>query len=123
MLELFSRLPLHVDLLLVMLLMLAVMPGLLPDLAFGRRGVPLEPASRSFRRSYLASLTFGSVLMLSACGTAPSTASPALQVPAELMEPPQKPVLLPSTPRSPTPGTTTPKTPPGAASTGRGISA
>lgn len=123
MLELFLRLPPLVDLVLMLLLVVAVLMGLLPGLACRRRGVPLEPASRSFQRSYLATLASGCLLMLSACGTAPLPAAQCPPVPAELMEPPQAPVPLQQTSPLKTPGTTTPKTPPGAASTGRGIEA
>ncbi len=68
-------------------------------------------------------LTCALALALSGCGTAPSPAPAPLQVPATLLTPPQKPVLLmpvlPSTPPLPT----TPKTPRPAPSTGYGTSA
>lgn len=118
--ELFLLLPLHVDLVLLMLLLLAC---LLPSMACRRRDLPMEPASRSFRRSYLATLLSGCLLMLSGCGTAPLPAALCPPVPAELMEPPQEPVPLQRPSNSVTPGTTTPRTPPDAASTGRGTSA
>lgn len=123
MLDLFLRLPLLVDLVLLLLLMLAVLMGLWPALACRRQGVPMEPASRSFQTGYLATLGSGFLLMLSGCGTAPAPAALCLPVPAELMEPPQAPVLLQRATPLKTPGTTTPKTPRDAASTARGISA
>ncbi len=68
-------------------------------------------------------LTFVSLWVLSACGTAPSQAGSCPPVPAELLTPPSEPVPL--TPASPstTPGTTTPPTPPAAPPTGRALRA
>lgn len=116
MLEAFLLLPLTARLLLLLLLILVV---LLPALAcrppvrtgHERGQVPGHaPGSRQFTGTYLVALGCGCLLLLSACGTAPSPAAPCPPVPAELLTPPQPPVMLqPPTPLK-TPGPTTSKT-------------
>lgn len=73
----------------------------------------------------LAALTlgFGSLWLLSGCGTAPSPVWTCPPVPAALMEAPQTPVPLIPGSTSATPGSTTPSTPPAAPPTGRASAA
>ena len=119
MLDLFLRLPPHVDLCLLTLCALALS---LPVLALRRPRQEVEPATRSFRNGYLTTLACGFLLMLSGCGTAPLPAATYPPVPAELMEPPQAPVLLQRPSPSRTPGPTTSRTLLDAGLTERGIS-
>lgn len=56
-------------------------------------------------------LILASALALSGCGTAPSQAPTRLPVPAELLIPPKKPVLLTPALGLKPPGPTTPSTP------------
>lgn len=65
----------------------------------------------AMHRATLSIAVIASALLLSGCGTAPSRARTFPPVPADLLTPPSKPVLL--TPASPStrPGTTTTSTP------------
>lgn len=76
------------------------------------RPVPTSQLQRSFRQAYLRTvvLALPLLLMLSGCGTAPSRAAPSPRVPAELLTPPQEPVLLTPVSPSRTPGPTTSRT-------------
>lgn len=97
-----------------------VLMALLPLLAMPKAGQALQPAARTFRRGYLVGLlSCSSLLVLSGCGTAPLQVPQCPPVPAELLTPPQAPVMLQPTSPSPTPGPTRPKTPRDAASTER----
>lgn len=74
---------------------------------------------RHYRVAY--SLTLGvSLLLLSACGTAPLPAASCPPVPAELMTLPQEPVLLQPASPSTTRSTTTSSMPPDAVKTESG---
>lgn len=77
------------------------------------------------RLALLSMAALCSLLLLSACGTAPSRAPTHQQVPAALLVPPKAPTLLvPKTPVSPstTPGPTTRPTQKAAQPTGSGTS-
>lgn len=99
---------------LALLLMVVVLPVLLAGLSR-----PHLPARHSFRAGYLTTLALGCALLLtlSGCGTAPPRACTCPPVPAELLTPPQEPVLLQAPTPSPTPGATTSRTRLDAAST------
>lgn len=66
----------------------------------------------------LSAALIASALLLSGCGTAPLRAPTYPQVPADLLTPPAKPVLLMPASRSTTPGPTTTSTPGHAPQTG-----
>lgn len=111
---------------------LVLLPLLLAGLALVYLAAfPLMPQRSKSRTSlyYLCLLILISIslLALSGCGTQPSPGKqPPLQVPAELMKPPAKPILLaPSLPASTStlPSPTKPPTPPPAEKTERAISA
>ena len=91
----------------------------LPDLKAEFNDVPHMRGTVSMARlaNDLSTIDDMSALLLSGCGTAPSRADPSPRVPAELLTPPQEPVML--TPASPStrPGPTTSRTRPDAAST------
>lgn len=72
-------------------------------------------ASRSVAMSML--IVFASALLLYGCGTARSPALMSRPIPADLLTPPSKPVLLIPASASPTPGPTTTSTPRAAPST------
>lgn len=109
------------------LMLLALVAGLPLVTGLTPRHPPMPVQSRTFRampsyrRSYLVVLACSLLLMLSACGTAPSRVITCPPVPAQLLEPPQEPVLLPVAPPSKTPGATTSRTLSAAAKTGLGI--
>lgn len=95
----------------VLMLSMALLPLLL--------SLGPQPAGRAYRRGYLSSLLLcGSALLLSGCGTAPLQVPQCPPVPAELLTPPQNPVLLRPTSPSTTPGPTTTRTRRDAGSTG-----
>lgn len=104
---------------LLLCLLMVCLPLVVPMPPRGQPAPPLTSAQRAFRRAYLRTVGVGlpSLLVLSGCGTAPSRAETPLQVPAELLTPPQEPVML--TPASPSkkPGPTTSRTRLDAAST------
>lgn len=114
--ELLSFAPLSVvlGLLLVCLALVAT-----PLLLSSRQPASPVVGTRSFRTSYLVVLGCGLLLMLSACGTAPSQAPWCPQVPAELLVEPMEPVLMRPTSASKRLGPTTLKMPSAAASTAR----
>lgn len=105
--------------LLMVCLPLVVFPTHAPHHPRGQPAPPLTPAQRAFRRAYLRTVGLGlpSLLVLSGCGTALSQAETPLQVPAELLTPPQAPVMLTPALPSKKPGPTTSRTRLDAAST------
>lgn len=97
-----------------------VMLRLRPGRSMSAQAPAEAPAClRCYRLTYCLTLS-GSLLLLSACGTAPSLAAPCPPVPAELMTLPRPPVPLQADTRSTTPWTTTSPTPPPAAKTAPG---
>lgn len=85
---------------------------------------PARRGASSYLTMAVMATSLGSLLLLSACGTARSSAPTPLQVPAALLVPPREPTLLvPRTPGSPLPrpGPTTTPTPKPAPKTGSGI--
>ena len=82
--------------------------------AANRLGLTRRARMSGVRLQLLAIAALSSLLLLSACGTAPSPAPTRRPVPAALLVPPKAPTLLvPKAPASPstTPGPTTPPTP------------
>ena len=92
-----------------------------------RLGLSRRARMGGVRLQLLAMAALCSLLLLSACGTAPSRAQTNRQVPAALLVPPKAPTLLQTKPvpkapasRLMTPGPTTPPTPRAAPMTASG---
>lgn len=116
MVELLLSAPAPVCLAVMLTLLLCLALVCLPLVA--ARPIMASPPVQAFRQAYLrtVALALPLLLVLSGCGTAPSRADPSPRVPAELLTPPQEPVML--TPASPStrPGPTTSRTQAAAAS-------
>lgn len=105
----------------LLLFLIAALSGL-PVL----RRLPRPDRAQMLRRlathsATLSAALIASALLLSGCGTARSRAPTYPRVPADLLTPPSKPVLLMPASRSTTPGPTTTSTPGHAPRTASGI--
>lgn len=104
-----SSLPPHLLLALLLLcLLLLLMPLARPRLQAVPACEPeLRRCARRWGLGYWTAAALGCLVMLSGCGTAPSRVCTCPEVPAELMEEPQKPVPLQRSTPSKTCSTTT----------------
>ncbi|MNK72830.1 hypothetical protein D3C87_923150 [compost metagenome] len=94
----------------LLLFLIAALSGLAILRDLSRRERTRMLSRLAMHSATLSTAVIASALLLSGCGTAPSRARTFPPVPADLLTPPSKPVLLTPVSPSTTPGTTTTST-------------